>query len=96
MNQATILKKILDRKAEEVSERQALNSLADLEAQMQTASPCRGFTQALMERINHKRPAVIAEIKKASPGRGVLRAAVRSGGHCRQLCSGVAPPACRC
>jgi len=39
MNQATILKKILDRKAQEVSERKAVNSLADLEAQMQSAQP---------------------------------------------------------
>ena len=73
MNQATILKKILDRKAEEVAERQAKTSLADLEKQIRTADKCRGFTHALTERISHKRPAVIAEIKKASPSKGLIR-----------------------
>jgi indole-3-glycerol phosphate synthase len=73
MNQATILKKILDRKAEEVTERQAKTSLADLEKQIRTADKCRGFTHALTERISHKRPAVIAEIKKASPSKGLIR-----------------------
>ena len=73
MNQATILKKILDRKAEEVAERQAKTSLADLEKQTRTADKCRGFTHALTERISHKRPAVIAEIKKASPSKGLIR-----------------------
>lgn len=73
MNQATILKKILDRKAEEVAERQAITSFAELEEKIKTASPCRGFTRALMERIKQKRPAVIAEIKKASPSKGLIR-----------------------
>ena len=73
MNQATILKKILDRKAEEVSERKTVNSLADLEAQIESVHQCRGFTQALMDRIKQKRPAVIAEIKKASPSKGLIR-----------------------
>jgi len=73
MNQATILKKILDRKAEEVAERQVKMSLADLENQIKTAGKCRGFTHALTERISHKLPAVIAEIKKASPSKGLIR-----------------------
>ena len=73
MNQATILKKILERKAEEVSQRKAASSLADLELQLRDAQPCRGFTNALMERIRQKRPAVIAEIKKASPSKGLIR-----------------------
>jgi indole-3-glycerol phosphate synthase len=73
MNQPTILRKILDRKAEEVAQRQAHTSLADLEKQIKTAGECRGFTRALLERISHKRPAVIAEIKKASPSKGIIR-----------------------
>lgn len=73
MNKPTILKKILDRKREEVSERKAQATLADLEAQMKSVSPCRGFTRAMKERIGHKRPAVIAEIKKASPSKGIIR-----------------------
>ncbi len=73
MTQSTILKKILDRKAEEIAERQARQSLADLEKAIVSADPCRGFTRALMDRIDHKRPAVIAEIKKASPSKGLIR-----------------------
>ena len=73
MNQATILKKILDRKSEEIKERRVQNSLADLELKIQDAGPCRGFTLALLDRINKKRPAVIAEIKKASPSKGIIR-----------------------
>jgi len=73
MNQATILKKILDRKAEEIAERKVFAPLSDLESAARTSDPCRGFASALMERINHKRPAVIAEIKKASPSKGLIR-----------------------
>lgn len=73
MTQATILKKILERKAEEVAQRQASTSLNDLEKRIKSASACRGFCDALMERISNKRPAVIAEIKKASPSKGLIR-----------------------
>jgi indole-3-glycerol phosphate synthase len=73
MTQPTILKKILERKAEEISERQKQFSLADLESRIRDQDACRGFTAALMERIGHKRPAVIAEIKKASPSKGLIR-----------------------
>jgi indole-3-glycerol phosphate synthase len=73
MTQATILKKILERKAEEVAQQQASISLNDLEKHIKLASACRGFCDALMERISHKRPAVIAEIKKASPSKGLIR-----------------------
>lgn len=73
MNQATILKKILDRKKEEVSERKTLASLADLESRIQSAGPCRGFIRALKHNTDRQRPAVIAEIKKASPSKGLIR-----------------------
>jgi len=73
MKQSTILKKILDRKAEEISERQARTSLTELEASIASLEPCREFSRALEERISQKRPAVIAEIKKASPSKGLIR-----------------------
>lgn len=73
MSQATILKKILDRKLEEISERQITSPLATLEARISEADECRGFTRALKQQIEHKRPAVIAEIKKASPSKGLIR-----------------------
>ena len=69
----TILKKILQRKQEEVIERKKLRSLAELEEIISGLDDSRGFTQALAQQINRKRPAVIAEIKKASPSKGLLR-----------------------
>ena len=68
-----ILKKILARKAEEVAERRARLSEAELRERAAAADPPRGFVRALRERIAAGRPAVIAEIKKASPSKGVLR-----------------------
>ncbi|MDY6982459.1 MAG: indole-3-glycerol phosphate synthase TrpC [Pseudomonadota bacterium] len=69
----TILDKILARKREEIAERKAKVSQAALEATCKTMEPCRGFVAALQKQIAHKRPAVIAEIKKASPSKGLIR-----------------------
>jgi indole-3-glycerol phosphate synthase len=69
----TVLEKILVRKAEEVAERSARVSLAELENAVRVADAPRGFARALLERAARKEPAVIAEIKKASPSKGVLR-----------------------
>ena len=68
-----ILQKILRRKAEEIAERSARLSLRALSKQIDTAPPPRGFMDALRGKIAAKKPAVIAEIKKASPSKGVLR-----------------------
>jgi len=73
MNTPTILKKILDRKAEEVTARARQLSLADIKAQAQQASPTRGFVKAIEKKLAQKQVAVIAEIKKASPSKGVIR-----------------------
>lgn len=72
-NPPTILKKILDRKREEVAERSAKVSAKDLEKQFDQHPAPREFTTALTEKIDAGRPAVIAEIKKASPSKGLLR-----------------------
>ena len=69
-----ILKRILVRKAEEVAERSARLPLAELQARIADASPSRGFADAIASRIARGEPAVIAEIKKASPSKGVIRA----------------------
>ncbi|ROM55090.1 indole-3-glycerol-phosphate synthase [Pseudomonas canadensis] len=73
MSVPTVLEKILARKAEEVAERRACVSLAELEAQAKIADAPRGFANALIAQAKLKQPAVIAEIKKASPSKGVIR-----------------------
>jgi indole-3-glycerol phosphate synthase len=69
----TVLENILARKAEEVAERRGRVSLAELERVAATADAPRGFAQALIAQAKRKQPAVIAEIKKASPSKGVIR-----------------------
>ena len=73
MSIPTILEKILARKAEEVAERRAIVGLKEVEQQARAAETPRGFARALQEQAKRKQPAVIAEIKKASPSKGVLR-----------------------
>ena len=73
MSVPTVLEKILARKAEEVAERRARVSLAELEAQAKVADAPRGFAAALIAQAKLKQPAVIAEVKKASPSKGVIR-----------------------
>jgi len=68
-----ILKKILERKAEEVAERRARVPLDALEGRLADAPAVRPFVGALRARIEAGGAAVIAEIKKASPSKGVMR-----------------------
>jgi indole-3-glycerol phosphate synthase len=69
----TVLRKILSRKAEEVAQRKLEVGIDQLQREIETASPVRGFTKALKAKIAADQPAVIAEIKKASPSKGVIR-----------------------
>jgi len=69
----TVLEKILARKAEEVAARRAVVSLAEVERDARAADAPRGFAKALIEQARSKQPALIAEIKKASPSKGVIR-----------------------
>jgi indole-3-glycerol phosphate synthase len=68
-----ILKKILQRKREEIAERSRQVSLKQLKQQAQAASPTRGFINAMAAKIKQGKPGIIAEIKKASPSKGVIR-----------------------
>jgi len=68
-----LLKKILARKAEEIRERSARVSLSELSSRAADQPPTRGFAAALEAKIEAGLPAVIAEIKKASPSKGVMR-----------------------
>ena len=69
-----ILQTILTRKAGEIRERSAQVSLQVLSARCHDLPPTRGFAAALQARLDAGRPAVIAEVKKASPSKGVIRA----------------------
>lgn len=69
----TILARILTRKEQEVAERRANVSEAALLERARGRSAPRGFIKALNRTIADGDPAVIAEIKKASPSRGVIR-----------------------
>lgn len=69
-----ILQRILARKHQEVAARRAQVPLAELRARQADAPPPRGFADAIAATIAAGRPAVIAEVKKASPSQGVIRA----------------------
>ncbi|WP_355661311.1 indole-3-glycerol phosphate synthase TrpC [Halomonas salifodinae] len=69
----TILARILARKDEEVQERSRAVAERDLLALAERQSAPRGFVAALENRIARGEPGVIAEIKKASPSKGVMR-----------------------
>jgi len=68
-----ILIKILDRKREEINERSAKVSIDELKQQCKSADAVRGFIKAIEDKIKNSQSAVIAEIKKASPSKGLLR-----------------------
>jgi indole-3-glycerol phosphate synthase len=68
-----ILERILATKRAEVRLAQAARPLATLRAQAEGRGDCRDFVGALRGALAAGRPAVIAEVKKASPSKGVLR-----------------------
>lgn len=71
---AHVLDRILDAKRREVEEAKAKVPMTQIERSAREASPPRGFERSLRARIAEGRPAVIAEIKRASPSKGAIRA----------------------
>ena len=68
-----ILKQILHRKVEEIAEASSRVSLRQLSNVVANSPPARGFVEAIHTRLQVNQMAIIAEIKKASPSKGVLR-----------------------
>ena len=68
-----ILKKIIAVKRDEIAARLAATPHTELAAAIGDCAPARGFEHAIRQTVDSGRPAVIAEIKKASPSKGVLR-----------------------
>jgi indole-3-glycerol phosphate synthase len=69
----TILREIVARKWQEVTEHRAACSLSELQRRIDVQTPCRGFTAAMQARVGAGQAAVIAEAKRASPSQGVIR-----------------------
>ncbi|MCG8016904.1 MAG: indole-3-glycerol phosphate synthase TrpC [Candidatus Thiodiazotropha sp. 'RUGA'] len=68
-----ILKKIVARKQQEIADRLEKRSLQALQERLPESSAPRGFADAIAQRIEAGEAGVIAEIKRASPSKGVLR-----------------------
>ncbi len=73
MSLPTILTKIIARKHEEVSEGQRQLTLANARAQVADCPPARGFAARLQRQARSGKAAIIAELKKASPSKGIIR-----------------------
>jgi indole-3-glycerol phosphate synthase len=69
-----VLTKICDEKVAHVARRKTERPLAALEAEARSAMPPRGFADRLAREVRQGRYGLIAEIKKASPSRGLIRA----------------------
>src|SRR5690349_25088832 len=96
MSMTDILQRILARKAEEIAERSAALPLAALASRIEDLPPTRGFAAAIEDKLAAGLPAVIAEVKKASPSKGVIRAdfdpaAVARNAACGLVNHGFAP-----
>ncbi|MBL3529386.1 MAG: indole-3-glycerol phosphate synthase TrpC [gamma proteobacterium endosymbiont of Lamellibrachia anaximandri] len=83
-----ILKKIILRKQEEIAECSARISLQTLRSKFDAAEPCRGFADAIATRIATGGAGVIAEIKRASPSKGLLREDFRPAEIARSYAKG--------
>ena len=67
-----ILRRILARKVEETAERRSIYTIRDLETAAKYQEEPRGFCDAIVAKVDGGSPAVIAELKKASPSKGII------------------------
>lgn len=70
---SNVLERICDDKREHIASKKAVTSISELEASIKDIPPPRGFQKALQAKIDQQKPALIAEIKKASPSKGIIR-----------------------
>ena len=68
-----VLERILKVKREEIARARTKRDLASLRSEAEAMPPCRGFEAAMRSRMEAGKPAVIAEVKRASPSKGLLR-----------------------
>ena len=73
MSVPTVLEKIVAHKLMEVEERKRLLPQDKLTLMLNDLSPCRGFVAQLKDRAAELGAGVIAEVKKASPSKGIIR-----------------------
>ena len=92
MSTGTILDKIIARKQEEIAVGKNNYTLGELEAMADNERKARGFIASLFDRVRDHQPAVIAEIKKASPSKGVPCAAPAGSPRCGRRAGSVHPP----
>lgn len=81
---ATILDRILVRKRQEVADRQSKRSINELKSMLADQDETRGFIDRLVKQAMARKSAVIAEIKRASPSKGLLRADFQPALHAQQ------------
>ena len=72
-NTPNILARILARKVEEVAAASEQRPLSTIHADIEALPPAQGFYRAMAARVENGDAAIIAEVKKASPSKGVLR-----------------------
>jgi indole-3-glycerol phosphate synthase len=82
---ADILQRILATKRDELAARRAVHSIADLDRLAQAQTPPRGFRAALDNAPGY---GLVAEIKKASPSKGLIRADFDPAAHARAYAAG--------
>ena len=80
----TILDRIIARKRQEIADRKAKRSIEELQAMILDQDAPRGFSDRLAKQVKARQSAVIAEIKRASPSKGLLRADFQPALHAQQ------------